>query len=290
MASFFPSSGAEIDEVVADGDDIEIMLYDDDGVPGIAQAVEDLKQDLDVLIVKARGGFIEEVKDMAGGAFREFTGELDPLGLAAGEGVRRLAETDVAEADVIERIHDGAELGDFCEKGAAFLNGHGEDVGDIFSAIADFERLAIIALALTSFTGNPDVREEVHVDPDRAATHAFLTAAAFDIEAEAARFVAALAGDRELPEEVAHEIKGAGVSRRIRAGALAEWALINDDHFFKVVQSFDALMRTGGGFCAMKVTGEGFAKDAIDQGRLTTSAGPGDADELAERDVDAVTF
>jgi hypothetical protein len=50
--------------------------------------------------VETRRRLVEDVDGAPGGALRQLAGELDALRLAAGEGGRRLAELDVAEADV----------------------------------------------------------------------------------------------------------------------------------------------------------------------------------------------
>ena len=57
----------------------------------------------DVVEVQAGGGLVEDVEGAARLAPRQLAGELDALGLAAGEGGRALAEADVAEADVDQR-------------------------------------------------------------------------------------------------------------------------------------------------------------------------------------------
>ena len=59
---------------------------------------------LDVGEVQAGRRLVEDVERAAGGAARQLGRELDALRLAAGERGRRLAEVDVAEADVVERL------------------------------------------------------------------------------------------------------------------------------------------------------------------------------------------
>ena len=59
---------------------------------------------LDVGEVQAGGGLVEDVERAPGGDLAELAGELDPLGLAAGQRGRRLAELDVAQTHVVERL------------------------------------------------------------------------------------------------------------------------------------------------------------------------------------------
>ena len=58
----------------------------------------------DVLEVQAGRRLVEDVDRAAGRALLQLGGQLDPLRLAAGQRRRRLAEPDVAEADVDERV------------------------------------------------------------------------------------------------------------------------------------------------------------------------------------------
>ena len=53
---------------------------------------------LDVVDVQARGRLVEDVDRLAGVDAAEFRGQLHPLGLAAGERRRRLAQRQVAQA------------------------------------------------------------------------------------------------------------------------------------------------------------------------------------------------
>lgn len=83
-----------------------MVLDDDDGVAFIDEAVEDLGEARDVLLVEADGGFLDEVEvgvgaaDIGdlGAAFRELGDELKSLRFAAGDGGAGLAEGEVAEA------------------------------------------------------------------------------------------------------------------------------------------------------------------------------------------------
>ncbi len=99
----------------------------------------------------------------------ELGGELDALGLAAGERRRRLAELDVAEPDVVRgSAGDVAIRGTGAKKAHGVLDGHVEHVGDVLALVADLERLAVVALAVADLAGDVDVGEEVHLDRDRA--------------------------------------------------------------------------------------------------------------------------
>src|SRR5690606_19048666 len=108
------------------------------------------------------------------------------LRLAAGKRRRLLADMDIGEADAVERLHLLAEGGNGAEEDFGLLDGHVEDIGDRFALEGDFQRLAIVALALADVAGDVDVGQEVHLDLDDAVALAGLAASALDVEGETA--------------------------------------------------------------------------------------------------------
>eukprot|EP00095_Tigriopus_kingsejongensis_P002961 maker-scaffold3528_size8314-snap-gene-0.6 protein:Tk02961 transcript:maker-scaffold3528_size8314-snap-gene-0.6-mRNA-1 annotation:"hypothetical protein" len=83
VSAFLSARGTEVDEVIADRNDIEIVLHHDQRVAGIAQTHEDFEQNLHVLIMKPGRRFIEQIEGVARCRFREFTGQFHALRLAA---------------------------------------------------------------------------------------------------------------------------------------------------------------------------------------------------------------
>ena len=61
---------------------------------------------------------------------RELLRQLDALRLAAAQGRRRLADLDVAEADLLQHQHLVADAGDRLEELGRVLDRHVEHVGD----------------------------------------------------------------------------------------------------------------------------------------------------------------
>lgn len=86
--------GAEVDEVVRLGGEVHVVLDDDDGVAFIDQAMEDVGEAGDVLLVEADGGFLDEVEVGVGGAdvgdfgttFGELGHKFETLCFAAADG------------------------------------------------------------------------------------------------------------------------------------------------------------------------------------------------------------
>ena len=108
VATVLAGAGAEVDEVVGGEHRALVVLDHDHGVAEVAQPVEGRDQLLVVALVQADRGLVEHVHhaDQAGA---DLGGEADPLRLAAGEGARRAAKREVADADVLE---EGEPFGD----------------------------------------------------------------------------------------------------------------------------------------------------------------------------------
>ena len=143
--------------------------------------------------MQAGGRLVEDVERPAGRDLRQLAGELDALRLAAGERRGRLAEADVVEPDVVQRLQLALDLRDVLEEVERLLDGHRQHVGDRLALEAHLERLAVVALAVALLAGHVDVRQEVHLDLDLPVAAADLAAPALDVEREAARLVAARA-------------------------------------------------------------------------------------------------
>ncbi len=130
VAAAVAAFGAEVDDPVGGLDDFEIVLDDDDAValrPPARAAPPELG---DVVEMQARRRLVQNVERAAGGAAREFLGELDALRLAARERRRLLADMDVAEADARQRFELVADRRHGLEELGAFLDRHVEHVGD----------------------------------------------------------------------------------------------------------------------------------------------------------------
>ena len=103
----------------------------------------------------------------------------------------RLAERHVAEADVVERLQDVADLRDVAEQFERLADAHVEHVGDALAVVLDRERFGVVARAVAGVALDPHVGQEVHLDQLLALPFARLAAAALLVEAEPARVVAA---------------------------------------------------------------------------------------------------
>src|SRR4051812_27443183 len=96
-----PSLRSEIDDVVGDLDDIEMVLDQENAVPGVDQAIERQQQPFDVSEVQPGCGFIQDVDSVPRSLERaQLSRDLDPLRLSTRERGRRLSECQVAESEV----------------------------------------------------------------------------------------------------------------------------------------------------------------------------------------------
>lgn len=86
------AAGAHVDHPIRGCDQLRAMLYHHNGISLIHQTAQQRQKPRHVPAVEAGGGLIQNV-DIPG--FLQFAGQLQPLGLAAGEGAGRLAQGHV---------------------------------------------------------------------------------------------------------------------------------------------------------------------------------------------------
>ena len=109
VAALVAGLGAQVDHPVGRLDHVEVVLDHHDRVAQIDQPVEHVEQLGQVVEVQAGGRLVEQVERVAGVGPGELGGQLDALGLAAGERRGRLAERQVVEPHVAERLQDAAD-------------------------------------------------------------------------------------------------------------------------------------------------------------------------------------
>src|SRR5690606_37402356 len=131
----------------------------------------------------------------------QFGRELDALRLAAGERRRALADPDVAQADLLERLEIAVNAADRLEELGGLADRHLEHVGDRLALVLHREGLAVVPRSPADLARHIDVGQEVHLDLDRAVVLAVLAATALDVEAEAPWLVAARLRIRGLGEQ-----------------------------------------------------------------------------------------
>ena len=90
------------------------------------------EQLLDIVEVQAGGGLVENVKHAGIGGVHQMRGELEALGFAAGKRGGGLAEAQIAEADFVEDLELGSDLGDAGEKVQGLAHGEAAELRECF--------------------------------------------------------------------------------------------------------------------------------------------------------------
>ena len=145
----------------------------------------------------------------------------------------------------MQRLQLAGDRGHVLEEARRLLDRHLQHLVDVLAAVADLERLAVVALAVADVARHVHVRQEVHLDLDDAVALAGLAAAALDVEAEAPGVVAARACLRHLREQLAQRREQAGVGGRIGARRAPDRRLVDVDDAVDLLQALDALDRCG---------------------------------------------
>ena len=136
----------------------------------------------------------------------------------------------------------------------------------------DRQHLGVEAGAAAGVAGDPDVGQEVHLDPLLPVALAGLAPAAGHVEAEPARRVAADLGLGQLGEQLADQVEHAGVGGRVRVGRRSQGRLIDVDDLVDLVQALDLLVGPGGEPGAVQRLGGGLPEDVLDQRALARAA------------------
>ena len=212
-------------------------------LPGVDQPLEHVEQPLDVGEVQAGGGLVEDVEGPAGGDLGQLGRQLDALRLATRQRRRRLAEPDVAQPHVVERLQAPADLRDVREELERLLDRHLEHVGDRLALEPDVEGLAVVALAVALLARHVDVGQEVHLDLDLPVAAADLAAPALDVEREAAGLVAARPRLLRLGEQLADLVEQPDVGGRVGPRRAPDRRLLDLDDLVELVQAGDAPVR-----------------------------------------------
>ena len=110
------------------------MLDDDHSVSLVRQPLQATEEAFHVGEVQTRRRLVEDVERVPGRGLLQLRGELDPLRLSAGEGRRRLSESNVAEPDVDEGLEDLVDLGNVAKEFTRLFDRKGENVSDAVAA------------------------------------------------------------------------------------------------------------------------------------------------------------
>ena len=244
-AAAAPSFGTEINDPVGRLDHVEIVLDDQHGVARIGEIVEHFEQHLDVGEVQPGGRLVEEIERAAGALFDQLAGQLDPLRLAPGKSRRWLAELEVIESHVVQRLQLMPHVGDILEMRECLLDVHLQHVGDALPFEPHLKRFAIEAVPFADRASDPNVGEKIHFQPRRAVPLAGLAPSAAHVEAESPRLVAARFRFGQLGVQIADIVEDFDIRGRIGARRAANRRLVDGDQFVEMPESVDPLVQAG---------------------------------------------
>ena len=128
MSALCPAAGTEFDHPVAAADDLHVVFDEDDGVARIAQGFDVSEEVIGVLGVETGRELVEDV-DHAVQAAVQVGGQAQTLELPGGQGRRRAAGRQVADAEALD---DVCALVEFVE----------EDLGGLIGGAGESFRIA----------------------------------------------------------------------------------------------------------------------------------------------------
>ena len=305
LAARLAALRTQVHDPVGGGDHVQVVLHDDERVPGLEQALERAQQHLHVGRMQARGGLVEQQQRAARGRagarrprLRQVAGELQALGLAPRERGHGLAEPQIAQPHGAQRLEGGQHLGVAREEGRRLLHRHVEHVGDRGRRQAaargrlehDLQHLGAVAAPVALGAAQVDVGEELHLDVLEARALAGGAAAVAGVEAEGAGRVAALARARRGGEAPPDRIPGADVARRAGARGAPDGRLVHQHHVRQVAVAAQAPVRPRRLAAQAEAPAQGPVQHRLDERGLARARHARDAHEAVERqgDVDAL--
>ena len=157
---------------------------------------------------------------------------------------------------------------------------------DVLALVVDFQRFAVVALAVADVARHVDVGQEVHLDLEHAVALAGFAAAALDVEREAAGAVAARARFGHAGEQFADRRQQPGIGRRVGARCAADRRLVDVDHLVEVVEAGDFAVRGRLRRRSVEMAGRRRVQRVVDQRRLARAGNAGDAGQQADRQIE----
>src|SRR6185312_3853414 len=110
----------------------EMMLDHDDGMSGVDQPIQDVDENPHVIQVQAGSGLVQDVElaSLPLPRLGQLSRNLESLSFTAGESGRWLAQSEVAQTDLLQLPECAAQLGLMAEAGDRLVHGPLEHVVD----------------------------------------------------------------------------------------------------------------------------------------------------------------
>ncbi len=122
------AAGAQVHHVVGVGDHVQVVLDDHDGGAVLDEVLQHADEGFHVQRVQPDGGLVEDEEGVVLVA-AHLAGQLQALGLAAGKCRCGLAQSEIAQAQIVEDLQLVAHLLQMGEGGKRLVNGQREHLG-----------------------------------------------------------------------------------------------------------------------------------------------------------------
>ena len=141
-------------------DDIQVMFDNYQGMASFYQRLESMEQSLDIMEVQTGGWLIEDEERRRLVFLADKVGEFHTLVLSAGEGTGVLAELDIAQSNLLQRLEfadddaAGIEIAHMvleffvAEELYRLVHGHVQHIIDILSSVVYLQDIVLEPLAL----------------------------------------------------------------------------------------------------------------------------------------------
>ena len=103
LPALLAAAGTHIDDVIGVSYHVEVVLNHDYGCAAVYQALKYPEQRFHVQGMQADGRLVKH-KHSIGLSLSHFTGQLEPLSLAARKAGRFLAESEITQAEVVQYL------------------------------------------------------------------------------------------------------------------------------------------------------------------------------------------
>ena len=127
-AAGLATAGPHVDDVVGVGDHVQVVLDDHDGGAVLDELLQHADERFHVERVQPDGGLVEDEEGVVLAA-AHLAGELQALGFAAGKRWRGLAQSEVAQAQIVQDLQLVPHLLQVGERGKRLVNGESEHLG-----------------------------------------------------------------------------------------------------------------------------------------------------------------
>ena len=221
--------------------------------------------------MQAGGGFVkyEQFARQITGTVADIAGEFETLGLAAGHGVDWLAQADISQAHIGQRLERRYHLFVIFEKLQGLVHRHGQNVVNAAPPVTDIQYVGFEALSFAIRTQNEHIGKKLHFHLFETFALAGFAASTGHIKGEVTGTEIAGLRCGGICQQPANRIQGFGVGQRIGPRGAADGPLVDQHDIINMIHSLDGSVFTGTTLLVSQGFFGGFIKNIFRQGRFT---------------------